>query len=149
MRLQLPEGTQSEVVQAASILEAATQMRLPEAKRIFQEPTVCRGKPTKNKPVLVFYLFNHGNHPLACLMLELLLRMFDSDKVEIYILILRKANRREYAPFIRAERAISEGKALGRSPQERRGFEGRQIIFPSQPRANHLLGPSWEHSRTI
>jgi hypothetical protein len=101
MRLQLPGGTHSEVVRAASIAEAAFQMRLPENSRKFENPTVhgFRSEERK-KPVLVFYLYDLGNHPLAYLMLELLLRMFDRDKVEIYILVLCKANQCEYAPFM-------------------------------------------------
>jgi hypothetical protein len=95
MLLQLKEGTFNEVLRAALILEAASQKRL-------MPPATSRHhrRPPQDKPLLVFYLFDLGYHPLAYLIFELLSRILKNGRVEVYILVMRNAKRCEYADFM-------------------------------------------------
>jgi hypothetical protein len=95
MSLQLKEGTFNEVLRAALILEAASQKRrTPPATSRHHK------RPPQKKPLLVFYLFDLGYHPLAYLVVELLSRILKNGRVEVYILVMRKAQRCEYADFM-------------------------------------------------
>ena len=96
MRLQLPEGMFNEVVRAASILEAETQMRLPPPARLPQRVSVPR-----DKPLLLFYLYDLANHPLTYLIFELLRGILKNGRVNVHILVMRKAPDVEYAEFMK------------------------------------------------